>query len=88
MGLNYCVCRDRHVDPAGGGPGPHAHAHFQESFHVLEGEVEIKSELGAYTATKGTFGRIIWVSDLLVHLDHERKILQAACFVRNRDCFG
>jgi len=55
---------------------------------VLEGEVEIKSELGAYTATKGTFGRIIWVSDLLVHLDHERKILQSACFVRNRDCFG
>lgn len=41
--------------PPGGGPGPHAHAHFQESFHVLEGEVEIKSELGTYTASKGGF---------------------------------
>ena len=44
--------------PPGGGPGPHAHANFQESFHVLEGEVEIKSELGTYTASKGTFVNI------------------------------
>lgn len=44
--------------PPGGGPGPHAHAHFQESFHVLEGEVEIKSELGTYTASKGAFVNI------------------------------
>ncbi len=41
--------------PPGGGPGPHAHAHFQESFHILEGEVEVKSELGSYTASKGAF---------------------------------
>ena len=44
--------------PPGGGPGPHAHANFQESFHVLDGEVEIKSELGTYTASKGTFVNI------------------------------
>ncbi len=44
--------------PPGGGPGPHAHAGFQESFHVLDGEVEIKTEAGKYTAVKGDFVNI------------------------------
>ncbi|GAB3936187.1 cupin domain-containing protein [Larkinella terrae] len=41
--------------PPGGGPGPHAHADFEESFYVIEGEIEVKSEFGTYTATKGSF---------------------------------
>jgi quercetin dioxygenase-like cupin family protein len=41
--------------PPGGGPGPHAHASFQESFYVIDGEVEVKSEAGTYTAKKGAF---------------------------------
>ncbi|MBE7169030.1 MAG: cupin domain-containing protein [Williamsia sp.] len=41
--------------PPGGGPGPHAHAAIEESFYVLEGEVEVKSEFGSYVATKGSF---------------------------------
>jgi len=41
--------------PPGGGPGPHSHAGFQETFHVLEGEVEVKSEGGTWTAGEGTF---------------------------------
>ena len=44
--------------PPGGGPGPHAHAQFQETFHVLEGEVEVKSELGSHTAAQGSFVNI------------------------------
>ena len=44
--------------PPGGGPGPHAHAGFQESFYVLDGEVEIKTEDGTYTAEKGSFVNI------------------------------
>ena len=44
--------------PPGGGPGPHAHAEVQESFYVLEGEVEVKTETGTYTATKGSFANI------------------------------
>jgi quercetin dioxygenase-like cupin family protein len=39
--------------PPGGGPGPHAHADFNESFYIVDGEIEIKSELGNYTASKG-----------------------------------
>ena len=63
--------------PPGGGPGPHAHAGFQESFFVIDGEIEVKSEAGAYTATKGSFvsipkGGIVHCfknkSDKLAHL--------------------
>jgi quercetin dioxygenase-like cupin family protein len=44
--------------PPGGGPGPHAHAGFHETFFVLEGEVEIKTENGSYTATTGSYAAI------------------------------
>jgi quercetin dioxygenase-like cupin family protein len=44
--------------PPGGGPGPHAHAAIQESFYVLEGDIEVKTETGTYTATKGSFVNI------------------------------
>ena len=44
--------------PPGAGPGPHAHAGFQESFHVLDGEVEVMTEDGSYTAAKGAFVNI------------------------------
>ena len=41
--------------PPGGGPGPHSHDGFDESFYVLEGEVEVGSEAGFYTARAGDF---------------------------------
>lgn len=41
--------------PTGGGPGPHAHPDFEESFYVIAGEIEVKSEYGTYTAIKGSF---------------------------------
>jgi len=41
--------------PPGGGPGPHAHPDFHESFYVIDGEIEVKSEVGAYTAGKGSY---------------------------------
>lgn len=44
--------------PPGGGPGPHEHAGFHETFFVLEGEVEIKTENGTYTATAGSYAAI------------------------------
>jgi quercetin dioxygenase-like cupin family protein len=44
--------------PPNGGPGPHAHAKFQESFYVMEGEVEFKSEISTFTAKKGSFVNI------------------------------
>ena len=44
--------------PPGGGPGPHAHADIEESFYVIEGEIEVQSEAGTYTAQKGSFVNI------------------------------
>jgi len=41
--------------PPNGGPGPHSHAAIQETFHVLDGEIELKTEDGPYTAAKGDF---------------------------------
>ena len=41
--------------PHNGGPGPHSHAGFQESFYVIDGEIEFKSEVSTYTAKKGSF---------------------------------
>lgn len=41
--------------PPQSGPGPHSHASFYESFYVVDGEVEVHSEAGSYTATKGSF---------------------------------
>jgi quercetin dioxygenase-like cupin family protein len=41
--------------PPKSGPGPHSHASFSESFYILEGEVEVHSEAGSYTAKKGAF---------------------------------
>ena len=39
--------------PPGSGPVPHEHPSFQESFYVLEGEVEFRTKSGTYTGRKG-----------------------------------
>ncbi|WP_036603524.1 cupin domain-containing protein [Olivibacter sitiensis] len=41
--------------PTGGGPGPHAHPDFEETFYVIEGEIEVTSETGTYIAGKGSY---------------------------------
>ena len=56
--------------PPGGGPGPHSHAQIQESFHVLEGEVEVKSEAGTFVARAGDFVNIPLGG--IVHCFHNR----------------
>jgi quercetin dioxygenase-like cupin family protein len=44
--------------PPNGGPGPHAHPDFNESFYIIEGEIEVKSEEGTYIAKKNSFVNI------------------------------
>ena len=41
--------------PPGGGPGLHAHPGFQETFYVIDGEIEVTSEEGVYIARKGAY---------------------------------
>lgn len=55
-GGNYAVI-DMLVPP-GGGPGPHSHKDIQETFYVVEGEIDFKMEGGAYKAKKGSFVNI------------------------------
>jgi quercetin dioxygenase-like cupin family protein len=59
------------------GPGPHSHADFYETFYVVSGEVEVHSEAGSYSATKGSYvvipkGGVVHyfknVSDQVAHL--------------------
>ncbi|MCQ6961121.1 cupin domain-containing protein [Mucilaginibacter aquariorum] len=44
--------------PPNGGPGPHEHAQIEDSFYVIDGEIEVRSEFGKYIATKGSFVNI------------------------------
>lgn len=41
------------VVPPGGGPPPHSHPYVQETFYVLEGEMEFKTETGRSVVSKG-----------------------------------
>lgn len=41
--------------PPNSGPGPHSHAGFYETFYVVDGQVDVHSEAGAYTAVKGSY---------------------------------
>lgn len=40
--------------PPGAGPVPHSHPSFEETFHVLEGELSFRSEEGRFLAQKGS----------------------------------
>lgn len=46
------------VVPPDGGPGPHRHANIEETFYLLEGELEFKSEEGTFMARAGDFVHI------------------------------
>jgi quercetin dioxygenase-like cupin family protein len=50
--------------PPGGGPPPHSHPNTQETFYVLEGEVEFKTENGKSIVSKGGFVTIPFGGDI------------------------
>lgn len=53
---NYAVIEM--IVPPGGGPPPHSHPETQEMFHVLEGELEFKTETGKQLVRKDGFVNI------------------------------
>ena len=69
------------VVPSNGGPGPHSHADFHETFFVLEGEVEVKSEAGTYTATTGAY--VIIPKGGIIHMFKNKsdKVARLLCTV-------
>lgn len=44
--------------PPGGGPPPHSHVTFQESFYILDGQIEVITKEKKYIATKGSYVNI------------------------------
>lgn len=67
--------------PPGGGPGPHSHAQMEESFYVIDGEIEFRSGTGVYTAAKGAFVHI--PKGGLVHnfRNNTEKVARLLCWV-------
>jgi quercetin dioxygenase-like cupin family protein len=52
------------LPPGGGGPGPHLHRTFSESFHVLEGELAVRTGDEWTTASAGD---LVYVPRSAVH---------------------
>lgn len=67
--------------PPGGGPGPHEHSEIEESFYVIDGEIEIKSEFGTYTASKGSFVNIPKGGVIHEFKNKTQKIAHVVCVV-------
>jgi quercetin dioxygenase-like cupin family protein len=67
--------------PPQNGPGPHSHANFYESFYIVDGEVEVHSEAGSYTAKKGSF--VVVPEGGIVHYfkNMSDKVAQLLCIV-------
>ena len=67
--------------PPQNGPGPHSHADFYESFYIIDGEVEVHSEAGSYTAKKGSF--VVVPKEGIVHYfkNVSDKMAQLLCMV-------
>jgi quercetin dioxygenase-like cupin family protein len=67
--------------PPNGGPGPHSHAGFQESFYVIDGEIEVKSEVSTYIAKKGSFVDIPMGGIVHCFKNKTNTIAHLLCFV-------
>jgi uncharacterized cupin superfamily protein len=69
------------VVPAGSDPPPHSHADMDESFYVLEGEVEIRTEERIFTAAAGSIVNI--PSGGMVHCFKNKsdKVARLCCVV-------
>lgn len=76
---NYAVIEM--VVPPGGGPPPHAHPGTQEMFHVLEGEVEFKTETGKSIVKKDGFVNIPFGGAVHCFKNTSRSIARLLCTV-------
>ncbi len=67
--------------PPGGGPNPHAHAEIQETFYVVEGEVEFKTEEGTNLAGKGSFVNIPLGGEVHCFKNKSDQVVKLLCTV-------
>lgn len=78
-GGNYAVIEM--VVPPGGGPPPHSHPNTQEMFHVLEGEVEFKTEAGKQIVSKDGFVNIPFGGSIHCFKNTSEKYARLLCTV-------
>jgi quercetin dioxygenase-like cupin family protein len=76
---NYAVIEM--LVPPGGGPPPHSHPNTQEMFHVLEGEVEFKTEAGKQMVGKDGFVNIPFGGAIHCFKNKSEKYARLLCTV-------
>ncbi|MBK1896748.1 cupin domain-containing protein [Chryseobacterium paridis] len=76
---NYAVIEM--VVPPGGGPPPHSHPDIQEMFHVLEGEVEFKTEAGKQIVGQDGFVNIPFGGSIHSFKNTSEKYARLLCTV-------
>lgn len=67
--------------PPGEGPNPHSHTDINETFYVVEGEVEFKTEAGKYIAQKGAFINIPKGGEVHCFKNKSDKLAHLVCTV-------
>jgi quercetin dioxygenase-like cupin family protein len=67
--------------PPGGGPPPHSHPHIQETFYVVEGEIEFKTEAGKTIIGKGGFVNIPLGGAIHCFKNNSQSVVKLLCTV-------
>ena len=67
--------------PPNGGPPPHSHAKFQEAFYIIEGEIEVVTKDGKYTASKGSLVNIPFDGPVHKFFNETDKITHMLCLI-------
>ena len=69
------------IVPPGGGPPPHAHPYIQETFYVVEGEIEFKTETGKKMIGEGGFVNIPLGGAVHCFRNNSQSIIKLLCTV-------
>ena len=67
--------------PKDGGPGPHSHTGVQEAFYIIEGEIEVTTKEGTYTAWQGDYVNIPFEGPVHKFTNKKDKTAHILCIV-------
>lgn len=67
--------------PPNGGPPPHSHPKFQEAFYVIDGEIEVITKDGTYTASKGSHVNIPFNGPVHKFINKTKKVTHMLCLI-------
>jgi quercetin dioxygenase-like cupin family protein len=67
--------------PPEGGPPPHSHVTFQESFYILDGQIEVITKEKKYIVTKGSYVNIPFNGPIHKFTNKTDKIAHILCLL-------